>query len=419
VNVPISNNRSDLLKDEGPTAYESSYRWVMLGLLWLLYAAFGIISRAISPLVTPILRDLNMSFGQMGFILGAWQLTYIAVSLIGGTIIDRWGVRKSLFTGAIIIALSSILRYFPHGFGTMLFAVVLFGVGGPMISIGCPKTVSVWFSGRSRGTAIGITTTAPWVGGLLAFSLTNSFVMPLTGYSWRLTFVYYGLIACVFALVWWFLAREARPAITNESTGITGVFVSLLKLRKVQIVLIMGLLTFAVNHGLSNWLPKILETSGLSPAIAGYAASIPMAVGIPAILVVPHIVPPHSRELIVALFALLAAAAIMAIVMTSGFLFLAGLVLFGITASSFMPLMILLLMDSSEIAGRYMGSAGGLFFCVAEIGGFGGPMILGVLVDITSTFKAGAIFLASALVAIFSLALLLRAQPGDTDHSDR
>jgi cyanate permease len=419
VNVSGAEDRSDLLNDEGPTAYESSYRWVMLGLLWLLYASFGIISRAISPLVTPILRDLNMSYGQMGFILGAWQLTYIAVALIGGTIIDRWGVRKSLFTGALIIALSSVLRYFPHGFGTMLFAVILFGVGGPMISIGCPKTVSVWFRGRSRGSAIGITTTAPQVGGLLAFSLTNSLVMPLTGYSWRLTFVYYGLIAFAFALAWWFLARETRPAATTESAGITEVFVSLLKLRKVQIVLIMGLLTFAVNHGLSSWLPKILETSGLSPAIAGYAASIPIAVGIPAILVVPHIVPPNLRGLIVALFALLAAAAIMAIVLTSGFLFLAGLVLFGITASSFMPLMILLLMDSSEVEAKYMGSAGGLFFCVAEIGGFGGPLVLGALADITSTFMAGAVFLAGALIAIFALALLLRAQSGDTDHSDR
>jgi cyanate permease len=408
VNISAAEDRSDLPGDEGPMAYESSYRWVMLGLLWFLYASFGIISRAISPLITPILRDLNMSYGQMGFILGAWQLTYIAVALIGGTIIDRWGVRKSLFTGALIIALSSVLRYFPHGFGTMLFAVVLFGVGGPMISIGCPKTVSVWFKGRSRGTAIGITTTAPWVGGLLAFSLTNSFVMPLAGYSWRLTFVYYGLIACVFALVWWFLSREAKPAATTESTGITGVFVSLLKLRKVQIVLVMGLLTFAVNHGLGSWLPKILETSGLSPAVAGYAASIPMAIGIPAILIVPHIVPPNGRGLIVALFALLAAVAIMAIVLTSGFLFLAGLVLFGITASSFMPLMILLLMDSSEIAGRNMGSAGGLFFCVAEIGGFGGPLILGALADITSTFTAGAIFLVGALIAISFLALLLR-----------
>ena len=97
----------------------------------------------------------------MGLILGAWQLTYIAVALIGGTIVDKWGVRRSLFAGALIIGLSAILRYFPNGFWAMLFAVALFGVGGPMISIGCPKTISVWFRGKSRGTVVGIYMTAP------------------------------------------------------------------------------------------------------------------------------------------------------------------------------------------------------------------------------------------------------------------
>jgi sugar phosphate permease len=416
--VPIDEAQQALIDKDITETYENSYRWFVLVLLWFLYAAFGLISRAIPPLITPILRDLNISYSQMGLILGAWQLTYIAIATIGGTIIDRWGVRKSLLVGSLIIGLSSILRYFPHGLGTMLFAVALFGVGGPLISIGCPKTISVLFRGRSRGTAVGICTTAPWVGGLLALSLTNSFVMPLTGYSWRLTFVYYGLVAYVVALVWWFLTKEAKPASTIESAGIAEVFVNLIKLRKIQIILIMGLLTFTTNHCLSSWLPKILETSGLSPMAAGYAASIPIATGIPAILIIPHMVPPHLRGRIMALIALLAAAAILAIMTTSGVFFFAGLALFGITASSFMPLLILVLMDSPEVGSRYMGSAGGLFFCVAEIGGFSGSLIMGAFVDMTGTFLSGAIFLACALFAIFFMALLLRTQPSHTTETE-
>jgi cyanate permease len=416
MNEAVTKDQSDLPDREGPEDYERSYRWVILGLLWFLYLAFGLISRAISPLITPILRDLQISYSQMGLILGAWQLTYIAVAIIGGTIIDRWGIRKSLFTGALIIGLSSILRYFPHRFGTMLFAVALFGVGGPMISIGCPKTISMWFRGRNRATAVGIYTTAPGVGGLLALSLTNSFVMPLAGYSWRLTFVYYGLVVFMFAILWWFLAKETKQTSTTESAGIVEVFVNLLKLRKVQIILIMGLLAFATNHGLNNWLPRILETSGMSPTVAGYAASIPMAVGIPAILVIPHVTPPQLRGRIVALFALLAAAAVIAIVATSGVFFFAGLVLFGITGYSLMPLLILVLMDSPEIGSRYMGAAGGLFFCVAEIGGFSGPLIMGALVDITGTFMAGAIFLACMLFAIFSMAPLISSLKTHSTH---
>jgi MFS family permease len=46
-----------------------------------------------------ILNDLRMSYSQMGFILGSWQLTYILVALVAGAILDRWGVRKSIFAG--------------------------------------------------------------------------------------------------------------------------------------------------------------------------------------------------------------------------------------------------------------------------------------------------------------------------------
>ena len=59
------------------TPWTSPYRWVMLALLWLLYSSFGFITRALYPLVTPILADLNMSYSQMGLVMGSWQLAYI------------------------------------------------------------------------------------------------------------------------------------------------------------------------------------------------------------------------------------------------------------------------------------------------------------------------------------------------------
>jgi hypothetical protein len=47
----------------------------MLALLALLYASFGLVTRSVAPLVTPILRDLQITYSEMGLILGSWQLT--------------------------------------------------------------------------------------------------------------------------------------------------------------------------------------------------------------------------------------------------------------------------------------------------------------------------------------------------------
>ncbi|MFM8990779.1 MAG: hypothetical protein ACKOUS_14390, partial [Alphaproteobacteria bacterium] len=58
---------------------------------------------------------------------------------------------------------------------------------------------------------------------------------------------------------------------------------------------------------------------------------------------------------------------------------------------------------------RHAGTAGGLFFSAAEVGGAGGPIALGVLFDATGGFAAG-LWMLAALAALMLLgALRLRA----------
>ena len=393
------------------------YRWTMLVLLWLSYIAFGAVARAISPLVTPIQRDLGLSYSQMGFVLGSWQLTYILVAVTAGTILDRWGVRKSIFAGVVIMGLSVTLRYFAYSFPVLLATVALFGAGGPMISIGGPKAISEWFFGRSRGTAVGIYTTGPWIGGLLALSLTNSLLMPLVNHDWRVVFVCYGMAAFSIALLWWLRAREPETSMEMESVPMNAVFRSLLNVRTVRILLIMALFSFTIGHGFNNWLPKILESKGISASTAGLMASIPLIAGIPTVLLVPRWVPPRLRGRTIALCSLVTIVNLMVVVTARGPILYTGLATMGVFNSPFMPLMLLILIDSPEVETRHMGSAGGMFFCIAEIGGFAGPLVMGVLVDITSTFLAGAVFLACLCVAICLMTLLLKDATPSPDKS--
>jgi CP family cyanate transporter-like MFS transporter len=385
----------------------SPYRWVMLALLWLLYAFFGIVYRSISPLVTPILADLDMSYSQMGFVLGSWQLTYIGASTVAGFFIDKWGIRWSLFLGTIIIALSVGLRYFAGGFGPFLAMVALFGVGGPMISIGCPKTIALWFQGRDRGTAVGIYSTGPFFGGALALIATNRVIMPLTGFSWRLTFAFYGIMTLLAACLWWFLARDLKTSEASERTGMKGVLAMLLKVQNIRIVLVCGLLTFAIIHGLTSWLPRILEDQGFSPTLAGYASSVPLLAGIPSLLILPRFISPEKRGLALAVLAVLSASSVWLILCLTGLLMYVGLILYGIAACTLVPLLTLILMETPEVGAKHMGSAGGLFFCVSEIGGFMGPFLLGALVDWTGGFLAGGYFVVALSLGILLMSFLM------------
>jgi cyanate permease len=163
----------------------------------------------------------------------------------------------------------------------------------------------------------------------------------------------------------------------------------------------------SIVHGFSNWLPKLLETRGMTPAMAGYAAAVPVLAGLPGIIFIPKIVPVHLRGRIVALLGLFTAAGIM-LVATTIFPLLIGLLLYGIAISVMQPMFMLILMDLPEVGHKYMGSAGGIYFTVGEIGGFLGPFILGALVDLTGTFLSGASFIAFLGIMIVLLILMLR-----------
>ena len=62
-----------------------------------------------------------------------------------------------------------------------------------------------------------------------------------------------------------------------------------------MILLGLSVCVFLFNHSLNNWLPEILKTHGMSPAEAGYWATIPTIIGIAGSLIIPRLATPERR----------------------------------------------------------------------------------------------------------------------------
>lgn len=389
--------------------YYLYYRWRILALICLLYFCFGIVYNSASPLVAPIIEDLNILYSQMGLILGSWKLTYIFIALFAGVIIDKYGVKKSLFGSIVIIAFSAILRYYATGFWTLLPMVALFGIGAPLLSIGGPKVISECFSGKERGAAIGIYLASVRVGGMFALAATNSVVMPLTGFSWRLSFVCYGLFTFGAGLLWWFTVKDTPTETIKEKIPNTQILLRLMSIRTVNILIVAGLFDFAMVHGFINWLPRILEVRGMLPKVAGIAAAMPLLVSIPSIILIPRYIPAHSRGRSLAILAVLSSIAFIMVTLPA-VPSIVGLLLFGFTGPTLLPLMVLILMDVPKIGAAYMGSAVGIYFCACEIGGIIGPFLMGFFFDIFESFVVGACFLAALGLIIAAMTFPLKMQ---------
>ena len=73
-------------------------RWFQLAGVWVLYASFGLSASSLAPLVPLVERDLSISHAQMGIVMGAWQLTYIAAAIPCGVLLDRLAARWALLS---------------------------------------------------------------------------------------------------------------------------------------------------------------------------------------------------------------------------------------------------------------------------------------------------------------------------------
>jgi cyanate permease len=389
----------------------------MRALGWLLYFSFGLIYTAVAPLVSPIMQELHITYTQMGAVTGAWQLVYIFSAQPLGLMVDRLGVRRSLLLGAVIMPISSILRGFSYSFEGLLASVALFGLGGPLVSVGTTKLVSVWFTGRERSIASGINASAPSAGSIAALGLTNSVTLPFVG-SWRGVFFVYGLVGFATALVWFLESRRTttQGSETYDEGGRASADHSpisqLLKNRTIWSIVAIGIVYFLTTHSLQNWLPSILSMKGFSSVLAGYATSLMTLSGILGGLIVPRfVVRPRRMNLIIASLLTISGASILMAGLGTGLGLWFGIVAAGFFTRSLMPILTVTLMNMPEIGPERMGVIGGLFFSMGEIGGFTGPFMMGFLRDATNSFQAGMLFLTVVTWISVSFTSLLRTRP--------
>ena len=88
------------------TTSNNSYRWILLLGVWLLYFTFGLAVTSIAPLVEPIRLDLNISYTEIGIILGIWQFVYIGSAIPCGILLDKLGAATALVIGGAIVCCS-------------------------------------------------------------------------------------------------------------------------------------------------------------------------------------------------------------------------------------------------------------------------------------------------------------------------
>ncbi len=361
-------------------------RWVVLAGAWSVYAAFGLLVATTGALVPQIQADLDLSDGQMGAVLGAWQLVFIAASIPAGRVIDRFGVRRALLISMVVMVVSGAGRALATGFPTLFLAVAVHGAGAPMISVGAPTVAAGLFDGADRRLAVGIYSTAPGIGGILGLVLPGAVVGPLVGDDWRAVTAILTGLAAVALVVWALVSIGLDRALEPGSGPGLRQYRTIAGLPVVRFVLGLSVAVFFFVHGIGQWAVAILTDAGWSAAAAGGWAGLGTAGGLLASFQLPRLATPERRPFLLVATLVAGAVAIQFLPTTAIVVLVPTVVVTFVARTALVPLLVMTLMDHDDVGPARTAAATGLFFTTAQIGGVTGPLVTGLLADASDGF---------------------------------
>jgi len=172
--------------------------WVVGAAVFIgLYVA-GVVFYGFTAIFEPIANELGWSYTQISLAASLRGLESGLLAPIIGILVDRWGPRRLIFTGAIIVATGLILLSHTTTLATFYGAFALIAIGTSCCTMTVLMTaVANWFR-RRIGIASGIAISGFGLGGLLIPIMVRLIDM----YDWRvaITILALGMLIIVLPL---------------------------------------------------------------------------------------------------------------------------------------------------------------------------------------------------------------------------
>lgn len=394
---------------------ETNYKWYVLTLAALTHTfVIAIPTMAMPVLFKEISEELGLSLVQIGVIWGVGSLTGIFTGLLGGSIGDRFGAKRTLMVACLLAGASGALRGLAGDFITMAGTMFLFGFITPAIPMNVHKTCGIWFSGRHLGLANGVVSGGMALGFMVGSMISATVVSPWLG-SWRYVLFLYGAIAMAMSIPW-ALTRAApeEAGELSQGTSSSSMRQTFYRVSRLKNVWLLGLAVLGIGgcvQGTLGYLPFYLQEIGWSVAGADGALAtfhaMSMLATIPLALLSDKL---GSRKRILIVAALATATGIGLLTVAQGILVWIAVIIAGIFRDGFMAVFMTSIIEVEGVGAAYAGTAMGLAMVFLRLGSLVAPPLGNSLAAFAPSFPF-AFWATLAVLGVFCFYFIQEAGP--------
>ena len=235
-------------------------RWYAVALVTAAIAISYFDRQTLPVAIAAIQHNIPISNEQSSYLQTAFLLSYAALYIIGGRLLDRLGTRRGFLLIMLWWSLACALHGLASGFALLLCARFLLGMGEGGGFPAAVRVVAEWIPLEQRSTAVGIINAGTAVGSVLAPPLIG-FILIHNG--WRAVFFASGAVGLLW-VVWWALSYRDNTSPLSINTLDARVLArrlsmrELLGMRNVQVLVFAKFMSDSAWYFLLFWLPKYL-----------------------------------------------------------------------------------------------------------------------------------------------------------------
>ncbi len=149
--------------------------------------------------------------------MSLFALPGIFISLPGGIMSDRFGMKKVSITSLILMVIGTLIVGASNTFFQACLGRIISGIGGLTLAIVLPQMVSRWFLGKELGVGMGVFNTAMPLGTILSF---NGFGVIGEILGWQAPVFLTATMAIIALLLFLWLFKEPVQDLREANTNV-------------------------------------------------------------------------------------------------------------------------------------------------------------------------------------------------------